>query len=54
MDRKKNKRGHVLMSAMMVQPDLFKYVIDQAKKRRLSMTTIVNECIQFHKENSKT
>lgn len=52
-EKKMNTRGDILLSPTRIRKKLYHYVIDQAKKRSLSITTIVNECIEIHREHSE-
>lgn len=48
------KTEYPILSPVRIPKELDDYVRAQAYKRRLTIADIVSECIQFHKENSKT
>jgi len=50
MEKKANLRGEVLLSPTRVKKELHDYIKLTAKKRGLSMTTVIQECISFHKD----
>ena len=45
---KTNTRGDIQLHPVYLRPDLHRHIKDQAKKRKLSVTTIVNEALQMH------
>ena len=54
--RIQNKRGElqVILSPVLIREDLFEYLKRQSESRKLSMKSVITECIENHRKQNES